>query len=69
MGVNGGLYDLEKVNRRVLKHAMKYDGITGNTLDIDATDIEAERQLTKMTIKDLKDICLLWAISRKTASC
>ncbi len=26
MGINGGLYGLEKVNQRVLKRGMKYDG-------------------------------------------
>jgi hypothetical protein len=51
MGVNGGLCGLEKVQRRVLKRGMKYDGITGYTLDIDATGIEAEKQTAKMTYK------------------
>jgi hypothetical protein len=51
MGENSGLYGLEKVNRRVLKRAMKYDGITGYTLDIDATGIEAEKQTAKVTYK------------------
>jgi len=54
MGVNGGLSGLEKVNRRMLKRAMKYDGITGYSLDIDATGIEAEKQLAKMTYKGFK---------------
>ncbi len=49
MGVNGGLCGLEKVQGRVLKRGMKYDGITGYTLDIDATGIEAEKQTAKMT--------------------
>jgi len=43
MGVNGGLSTLERVNRKLLKRAMKYDGIKGYTLDIDATGIEAEK--------------------------
>jgi hypothetical protein len=51
MGVNGGLCGLEKVNRKLLKRAMKHDGITGYTLDIDATGIEAEKQSAKMTYK------------------
>jgi hypothetical protein len=51
MGVSGGLYGLEKVNRRLLKRGMNYDGITGYTLDIDATGIEAEKQSAKMTYK------------------
>ena len=54
MGVNGGLYGLERVNRRLLKRAMNCDGITGYTLDIDATGIEAEKQSAKMTYKGFK---------------
>lgn len=53
-GENGGLSGLEKVNRRLLKRAMKYDGIKGYTLDIDATGIEAEKQSAKMTYKGFK---------------
>lgn len=37
MGSNGGLEDLEKVNRGTVKRDMKYDGIKGYTLDIDPT--------------------------------
>ena len=44
MGVSAGLYGLDKVNRRLLKRGMKYDGTTGYTLDIDATGIVAEKQ-------------------------
>jgi hypothetical protein len=51
MGVNGGLAGLEAVNRKILKRAMKSDGITNYTLDIDATSIEAEKQAAKMTYK------------------
>jgi hypothetical protein len=54
MGVNGGLSGLERVNRELLKRGMKYDGITGYTLDIDATGIEAEKQSAKMTYKGFK---------------
>jgi hypothetical protein len=54
MGANGGLAGLEKVNRRLLKRAMKYDEITGYTLDIDATGICAEKQAAKMTYKGFK---------------
>jgi len=54
MGVNGGLFCLDKVNRRLLKRAMKYDGLTGYTLDIDATGIEAEKHSAKMTYKGFK---------------
>jgi len=53
-GVNGGLSALERVNRKLLKRGMKYDGIHGYTLDIDATGIEAEKQTAKMTYKGFK---------------
>ena len=54
MGTNGGLFCLEKVNRRLLKRTMKYDGVKGYTLDIDATGIVAEKQSAKMTYKGFK---------------
>jgi hypothetical protein len=54
MGISDGLYGLDKVNRRLLKRGMKYDGIKGYTLDIDATGIVAEKQLAKMTYKGFK---------------
>ncbi len=54
MGINGGLYGLDKVNKRLLKRGMKYDGIKAYTLDIDATGIEAEKQSAKMTYKGFK---------------
>jgi hypothetical protein len=54
MGINAGLYGLEKVNRRLLKRGMKYDGIKAYTLDIDATGIEAEKESAKMTYKGFK---------------
>lgn len=50
-GVGGGLEGLGAVNRRVLKRALKADGIKGYTLDIDATGIEAEKQSAQMTYK------------------
>lgn len=50
----GGLSGLKQVNQRVLKRGMKYDGIKGYTLDIDATGIEAEKQSAKMTYKGFK---------------
>ncbi len=53
-GVTGGLFGLERVNRKLLKRGMKYDGITGYTLDIDATGIAAEKQTAKMTYKGFK---------------
>jgi hypothetical protein len=54
MGSTGGLSALERVNRKLLKRGMKYDGIKGYTLDIDATGIEAEKQTAKMTYKGFK---------------
>jgi hypothetical protein len=54
MGASGGLAGLEKVNRRLLKRAMKHDGLTGYTLDIDATGIASEKQSAKMTYKGCK---------------
>lgn len=50
----GGLSGLQKVNQRLLKRAMKHDGIDGYTLDIDATGIEAEKRSAKMTYKGFK---------------
>jgi hypothetical protein len=50
-GVNGGLEALGKVNRKTLKRGMKYDGIKGYTLDIDASGIEADKQSAKVTYK------------------
>jgi hypothetical protein len=50
-GNNGGLEGLGKVNRKVLKRALKHEGHKGYTLDIDATAIEAEKESAKMTYK------------------
>lgn len=50
----GGLPGLKKVNQKLLKRGMKYDGLEGYTLDIDATGIEAEKQSAKMTYKGFK---------------
>lgn len=50
-GGNAALQKLGKVNRRVVKRGLKYDGVKGYTLDIDATGIEAEKQSAKMTYK------------------
>lgn len=50
-GANGGLEGLGKVNRKALKRGLKYDGIKGYTLDIDATGIEAEKETARMTYK------------------
>jgi hypothetical protein len=50
-GNNGGLEGLEKVNRRVLKRALKKERAEGYTLDIDATGIESEKESAKMTYK------------------
>jgi hypothetical protein len=49
-----GVEGLEKVNQRLLRRGMKYDGIKGYTLDIDATGILAEKQSAKMTYKGYK---------------
>lgn len=54
MGSNSGLAGLEKVNKRSLKRGMKYDGIKGYTLDMDATGIVAEKESAKMTYKGFK---------------
>ena len=53
-GVNGSLEGIAKTNRQVLKRGLKHDGIDGYTLDIDATGIEAEKELAKMTYKGFK---------------
>ena len=37
MGEGGGLEGLACTNRRFLKRGLKYDGLKGYTLDIDAT--------------------------------
>lgn len=50
-GVNGSLEGLARVNRRVLKRGLKYDGMQSYTLDIDATGIAAEKESAKMTYK------------------
>ena len=54
MGTGGGLKGLEKVNKHFLKRGMKYDGIKGYTLDIDATGILAEKESAKVTYKGFK---------------
>ena len=54
MGISDGLYGLDKVNKRLLKRGMEYDGIKAYTLDIDATGIVAEKQSAKMTYKGFK---------------
>ena len=50
-GVNGSLEGLAAVNRKALKRGLRYDGIKGYTLDIDATGIEAEKESARMTYK------------------
>lgn len=54
IGQNGGLIGLEKLNREIIKRGIKYDGITGYTLDIDATGILAEKESAKMTYKGFR---------------
>jgi hypothetical protein len=53
-GNNGGLAGLAKVNRRILKRAMKKERVKGYTLDIDATGMESEKESAKMTYKGYK---------------
>jgi len=53
------LISLRLINRRLLKRGMKYDGIKGYTLDIDATGIEAEKQTAKMTYKGFISLRLI----------
>jgi Transposase DDE domain group 1 len=48
-GEGSGLAGLAAVNRNLLKRALHYDGIKDYTLDIDATQIEAEKQEAKYT--------------------
>lgn len=50
-GENGGLQGLGKVNRKVLKRALKGEKRKGYTLDMDATGIEAEKELAQRTYK------------------
>lgn len=50
-GTGAALEGLSRVNRRVIKHALKHDGIRGYTLDIDATGIVAEKEAARMTYK------------------
>jgi hypothetical protein len=50
-GHNGGLEGLAKVNRRVVKRALKQEGEKAYTLDIDATGIASEKESAKMTYK------------------
>jgi Transposase DDE domain group 1 len=50
-GLNGSLEGLAKVNCRAIKRGLKYDGIKGYTLDIDATGIEADKESAMMTYK------------------
>jgi len=50
-GSNGAIEGLGKVNRKVLKGALRGEKRKGYTLDIDATGIEAEKESAKMTYK------------------
>jgi hypothetical protein len=54
MGEAEGLEGLERVNKKLLKRGMKYDGKKGYTLDIDATGIFSEKESAKMTYKGFK---------------
>jgi hypothetical protein len=51
MGEGKGLLGLAGVNRGLLKRALKHDGIKEYTLDIDATQIIAEKDEAKWTYK------------------
>jgi hypothetical protein len=51
MGEGQGLQGLAAAQRRFLKRALKYDGISGYTLDIDATGIESQKESALMTYK------------------
>lgn len=53
-GKTDGLAGLSRVNRRLLKRGLKWDGVAGYTLDIDATGIEAEKKMARMTYKGYK---------------
>jgi hypothetical protein len=50
-GVGGGLEGLAKVNQQIVSRAMKANECSECTLDIDATQIEAEKQDAKWTYK------------------
>ncbi len=54
MGTGKGLEGLQGVNQRLLKRAMREDGVKGYTLDIDATGIMAEKKEAKMSYKGFK---------------
>ena len=49
--LSGDVGSRVRCGRRVLKRALKADGIKGYTLDMDATGIEAEKQSAQMTYK------------------
>jgi len=51
MGEGKGLDGLARANRRFLKRGLKYDGLKGYTLDIDATGIESQKEAAAMTYK------------------
>ena len=51
IGKNGGLVGLEMVERYLLREGLKREEIRDYTLDIDATGIEAEKELAKKTYK------------------
>lgn len=53
-GKKGGLEGLERVNRLILKRAMKREKVKAYTLDIDATGIVAEKETAQLTYKGFK---------------
>jgi len=50
-GVGGGLEGLAAVNRQIVRRALNADEVADYTLDIDATQIEAEKRDAKWTYK------------------
>ena len=54
MGANNGLEGLQKINNQIIRRTIKRDTTTEYTLDIDATQIVAEKQTANMTYKGEK---------------
>jgi len=54
VGIHGGLYGLDQINREVLVRTLRGDGCESYTLDIDATPIEADKKAARMTYKGFR---------------
>ncbi|MDA3902657.1 MAG: transposase [Desulfuromusa sp.] len=54
MGANNGLEGLQKINNQIIRRTIKRDNTTEYTLDIDATQIVAEKQAANFTYKGEK---------------